>query len=1128
MTPNALAKQLNQSTPLIERQFEVFIKLIFDWEQVPVHLHNASLPAHLQERVQLCNRLYTASYPDLNIWVIRFEEGRQESEQDLLRWLTEQTPNCIVAFSHPEVSSWNFGWLQLKHQEFLTGLMSISENFCNHTWARLLHPLLSEPPRLFEQFQQSISFPHIETLLLQRVRHWQKWSIQVLQEQSNTSIQPDHLRYLYLQTLTLFVFDQKQWLGIIEHTHNPHSNPESLEPNPSQTLPQDFLLQEWYRIEPRMENYWLVCLRPLLQRLGHKQPNTGRYNELYLPFVNLRIFETEFLTDTTIHNDIFWHPNEGLLTILFSFLWHFSERSSTNHLRLTENTIQLLYEESIPRRAHITSPTEQKSQYTYHTPTKIRDTLVTQVLENYFVHKIEIHLTQLSEYSPTVHEIEEWVRNETPTHTIWKNRHLFEKWIESCTICDPAVGSGTFLVGILDKLAHLQSQLNPNIPRSKIKYGLLQNSIFGVDNNPFCLQVAQLKLWLSWIVDRDSPKAFLNLEVNLVCGNSICDHPFQTPLYTPASLKPHIALKELDSPFAEMILELRHGLLNAVTTYPQSEQPHLRLQEIHDLQWKLALVHTPKPLDPSQIKTLKENREQFMVWQWNFPTLYIKEKPGFDIIISNPPFIGEDITRADLKDWFSRCSVTNHQVSRMDVSHVFIQLSLNLTNEEGIVGFLTNNSIAQSHAAERLRHRITEHHILTHWLEFGEIKLFDTAVGQHNVLFCLRPQFSPEDKNNFEYLPQENLVGEVSTKYQTTYTYAYAFSKEECTQWLHSEYSVPYLQVSKQKLFHGQSQAIQFINAEEWDTILYKIEYTNHRLNQTLGEVATTHQGLVTGANQVSEVMQSRDNRIPAKIGEGIFVLDANHPKDQQTIQRIIKEDSTILYPLGKSSDIQPFFTPSQQDRFVIYTHKALDISPLSHPQLFAHLSRFKHVLTERRKEHEKHLWWTLAWPRSIELFQDQAIITPYRSATFRFAFNDNQDCYSSDCTFIICDSQKIHSLYLLGYLNSCLFEFWYRLKRQSKGNLVDFLASPLQDVPIPRMDTECENEIIRQVQLLLYYKDKDTPTRWNTRINNTTTSLNKTFFKGLKITSFEQQQISKYVQSVTKTKEQDTQQSTG
>lgn len=100
-----------------------------------------------------------------------------------------------------------------------------------------------------------------------------------------------------------------------------------------------------------------------------------------------------------------------------------------------------------------------------------------------------------------------------------------DKKLCNVKICDPAIGSGAFPMGLLRELFFCRSAIEPNIMENaaKIKRHIIQNNIYGVDIERGAVDIARLRFWLSLIVDEKSPEALPNLDFKIMQGNSLLE-----------------------------------------------------------------------------------------------------------------------------------------------------------------------------------------------------------------------------------------------------------------------------------------------------------------------------------------------------------------------------------------------------------------------------------------------------------------------------------------------------------------------------------------------------------------------------------------------------------------------------
>src|SRR5690606_1784636 len=136
--------------------------------------------------------------------------------------------------------------------------------------------------------------------------------------------------------------------------------------------------------------------------------------------------------------------------------------------------------------------------------------------------------------------------------SIRKNADLIDQKLSSIKICDPAIGSGAFPVGLLHELVSAMLVLKPHLSYDylteklkgfgfthresisdsryiyRLKRHIIQESIYGVDIDNSAIDIARLRLWLSLVVDEDDLdpiETLPNLDYNIVACNSLIGLP---------------------------------------------------------------------------------------------------------------------------------------------------------------------------------------------------------------------------------------------------------------------------------------------------------------------------------------------------------------------------------------------------------------------------------------------------------------------------------------------------------------------------------------------------------------------------------------------------------------------------
>ena len=120
--------------------------------------------------------------------------------------------------------------------------------------------------------------------------------------------------------------------------------------------------------------------------------------------------------------------------------------------------------------------------------------------------------------------------------SIKDNAKVLDLALANIKVCDPAIGSGAFPVGMLTEIVKARtvltlyldnSPLERGVPKGRGVYNLkrhcIQNSLYGVDIDPGAIDIAKLRFWLSLVVDADVPEALPNLDYKIMQGNSLIE-----------------------------------------------------------------------------------------------------------------------------------------------------------------------------------------------------------------------------------------------------------------------------------------------------------------------------------------------------------------------------------------------------------------------------------------------------------------------------------------------------------------------------------------------------------------------------------------------------------------------------
>jgi hypothetical protein len=120
---------------------------------------------------------------------------------------------------------------------------------------------------------------------------------------------------------------------------------------------------------------------------------------------------------------------------------------------------------------------------------------------------------------------------------IEEQARVLDEALRNITVCDPAIGSGAFPVGMMTEIVRARIALNPyfsdTVERTAyyFKRHAIQNSLYGADIDGGAVEIAKLRLWLSLMVDEEDVQQINplpNLDYKVVGGNSLLGFPFKS------------------------------------------------------------------------------------------------------------------------------------------------------------------------------------------------------------------------------------------------------------------------------------------------------------------------------------------------------------------------------------------------------------------------------------------------------------------------------------------------------------------------------------------------------------------------------------------------------------------------
>ncbi len=303
-------------------------------------------------------------------------------------------------------------------------------------------------------------------------------------------------------------------------------------------------------------------------------------------------------------------------------------------------------------------------------------------------------------------------------------------------ICDPAMGSGAFLVETCRQLADALIDAwgahgaMPAIPpdEDEVIYArrlIAQKCLYGIDRNPMAVDLAKVSLWLSTLA-RDHPLTFVDHAfrhgdslVGLTRRQIEALHwkrgqlPVLTGFGVQKALEEASALRsqirEADDTVTERRLQnlwrdAQDALINVrlfgdvvLAAFFEGSKPKERESRLRAYQE--AIVNRESRRHAVELEERRNAEMPFAPFHWEieFPEVFERENPGFDGFVGNPPFAGKNSVAAGnvagYPSWLKEVHEESH--GNADLVAHFYRRAFSLVRDGGTLGLIATNTIAQ-------------------------------------------------------------------------------------------------------------------------------------------------------------------------------------------------------------------------------------------------------------------------------------------------------------------------------------------------------------------------------------------------------------------------------------------------
>ena len=761
----------------------------------------------------------------------------------------------------------------------------------------------------------------------------------------------------------------------------------------------------------------------------------------------------------------------GVVDVPDSWLLEFTELLETYNFTVDENTSQdvelsvdpemlgRIFENLLAEINPETGESARKSTGSFYTPREVVEYMVDRSLVYFLANKTNIDEPKLNALiSYGLEDDELHLRTEAD------NKAIVDA-LSKLTILDPACGSGAYPIGILQKVVYILQQVDPDAKywlekqivnvspelRRHLekqyeaknydylrKLGVIRESIFGVDIQAVATEIARLRCFLTLIVeesvddnaDNRGIEALPNLDFKFVTSNSLISLPEDKEKPT----------SEQQGMFEDTghIDELRRIRDNYFGANPEEK---LSLQaQFNSLQTDMVIknIDEYKGAASKRYNALSRWRpfEHKMV-DW-FDAEWMFGAKNFDIVIANPPYLGEK-GHSELFRRIKADGLEKFYLGKMDLFYFFFHHAINLTNESGVVSFITTNYYPTASGARKLRKDFYERTTVRELINFNELKIFESALGQHNMITILSKGSADNDFTNIILCEAKGLA--------STSLLSKVLSRKSD--------KAKYISSSKASLFDGKEYYIRFTSDGDSnngvESLLNKIALQG----KPLLSYCNVNQGVVSGADKVSNSHINKFPDLGASKGDGIFVINKGSLGSGRTIK-----------PWFKNSDVSRYSTSQYSDEDLIYARKQdADSIP---EDIMRHLTKYKTIIDASSSNSPY-----LHRPRA-SIFEGSKIVAPQRSPRNTFGYNEIPWYASADVYFITAKDEQTNLKYILGLLNSKIYYVWLYNRGKRKGETLELYQTPLSEMPIKIVERSIQKEIVKLVDEILTKKESD------------------------------------------------------
>ena len=551
--------------------------------------------------------------------------------------------------------------------------------------------------------------------------------------------------------------------------------------------------------------------------------------------------------------------------------------------------------------------------------------------------------------------------------------------LKNVKICDPAIGSGAFPMGLMRELYFCRSAIEgfDHAKAAEIKKHIIQQNIYGVDIEKGAVDIARLRFWLSLIVDEETPHALPNLDFKIMQGNSLLEQYKSIGLI---DITYNATKKEKRSGIWGDLFDSADVHNKKVITVLKDEffncEDHDKKKQIREalkkeIQALLQAKACSVKLD--EIKDVTAT-DQFFLWHTWFNEVF--ELGGFDIVIGNPPYIQLQNNGGALGKQLQNAGFESF-ASTGDIYCLFYEKGVQLLKNGGHLCFITSNKWMRAGYGEKMRSFFANKTNPKQLIDFAGVKIFENATVDTNILLLERAKNQGKTTACVTKNLTQNGLKNLSD-------------------------------------FVQQHNSIcDFATSDSW-VILSPIEQSIKKKVETVGTPLkdwdiNIYRGVLTGCNEAFIIDSQKRDEILANC------------KTEDERQRTAE----LIRPILRGRDIKRYGYVDN-GLYLINTHNGVRgriprIKIEDYPAVKAHLDQYWDRIATRADKGDTP--YNLRNCAYLEDFLKPKIIYPNMTKYMPFVFDDKMYLTNQKC-FIITGK---YVAYLTAFFNSSLFKYCFR-----------------------------------------------------------------------------------------------------